>query len=296
MSYPGVDSRKAGWTQLERSDLTVLVVRGDGRSVHWMSIPRRFAKTILTLAAIGVVVNGAALFHYVSLYREHASIVAANDYLERHASAVAPLRRRLGEVRDEMRTWERLHAEVLKSLGGQPRATPVGIGGPGRKARDEIDVLVAYVREESRRLQALAHATRETGDFLAALPARLPLRSALNSQFGPRLSPWTGEPELHSGIDLAANVGTPLKATTAGVVRFTGTSEGYGQTVFLDHGAGVESRYGHLQKISVTRGQRVERGQLIGHTGNSGRSTAPHLHYEVLVDGRPVDPRRLARE
>jgi murein DD-endopeptidase MepM/ murein hydrolase activator NlpD len=261
-----------------------------------MSIRRRLANTILTLTVIGVVANGAALFHYVSLYRERAALVAANDYLERHARAVAPLRRRLGEVRDEMRTWETLHAEVLKSLGGPQRAAPVGIGGPERTAVDEIDVLVAYVREESRRLRALAHATRETGSFLAALPARLPLRSALNSPFGPRLSPWTGEPELHAGIDLAANLGTPVQATAAGVVRFTGTSEGYGQSVFLDHGAGIESRYGHLQKISVTRGQRLERGQVIGLTGNSGRSTAPHLHYEVLLDGRPVDPRRLARE
>jgi murein DD-endopeptidase MepM/ murein hydrolase activator NlpD len=261
-----------------------------------MSIPRRLTRILLTLAAVAAIANGAVLFHYVSLYREHTSLVAANDYLERHAGAVAPLRRRLREVRDEMRTWETLHAEVLTSLGGQQRAAPGGIGGPERKALDEIDVLVAYVREESRRLRALAHATRETGSFLAALPSRLPLRSALNSPFGPRLSPWTGEPELHAGIDLAANVGTPVKATAAGVVRFTGTSEGYGQSVFLDHGAGIESRYGHLQKIGVTRGQRVARGQLIGLTGNSGRSTGPHLHYEVLVDGRPVDPRRLARE
>jgi murein DD-endopeptidase MepM/ murein hydrolase activator NlpD len=69
-----------------------------------------------------------------------------------------------------------------------------------------------------------------------------------------------------------------------------------GQNILLDHGAGIATRYGHLQKIGVTRDQRVERGQLIGLTGNTGRSTGPHLHYEVLVNGRPVDPRRLARE
>jgi murein DD-endopeptidase MepM/ murein hydrolase activator NlpD len=110
------------------------------------------------------------------------------------------------------------------------------------------------------------------------------------------LSPWTGKPEFHSGIDLAAGSGTPVKATAGGTVRFAGAAEGYGNSVILDHGAGVESRYGHLQTVGVARGQRVERGQLIGLSGNTGRSTAPHLHYEVLVDGRPVDPRRLARE
>jgi murein DD-endopeptidase MepM/ murein hydrolase activator NlpD len=278
------------------------MVRGDGRCVRWISLPHWLATTVVAVTALGAIASGAALVHYVRLYREHATLVATNDYLVRHAQALAPLRRRLLEVRDEMQTWEALHADVRKLLGGRERSAAAGIGGPGPggsiggKALDDIDVLLAHVREESRRLRALAHATRETGAFLAALPSRLPLRSGLNSRFGPRLSPWTGEPEFHVGVDLAANPGTPVKATAAGVVRFAGTTEVYGQNILLDHGAGIETRYGHLQKIGVTRDQRVERGQLIGLTGNTGRSTGPHLHYEVLVNGRPVDPRRLARE
>lgn len=254
------------------------------------------------LAALGAVANGAVLLHYMSLYREHASLVATNTLLERHAGALPPIRRRLAELRDEMIEWETLHVAIRKPLGGQQRAAVVGIGGPALAARtagkklDDLDVLLAHVREESRRLRALAHVTRETGGVLAALPSRLPLRGGINSAFGPRLSPWTGAPEFHAGVDLAAGPGTPVKATSAGVVRFAGTAEGYGQSIILDHGAGIESRFGHLQKIGVARGQRVERGQLIGLTGNTGRSTAPHLHYEVRVDGRPVDPRRLTRE
>jgi murein DD-endopeptidase MepM/ murein hydrolase activator NlpD len=279
----------------------VLVVRGDGRSVRWMSLPGRLAKTAAVLAALALLANVAALVHYVRLYREHASLVATNDYLVRHAQAVAPMRRRLGEVREEMRTWEALHAEVWKPLGGRQRAAGGGVGGPGPdtapggKPLDDVDVLIAHVREESRRLRALAEATRETGAFLAALPPRLPLKSALNSRFGPRLSPWTGQPEFHHGVDLAARPGTPVKAPSAGVVRFAGTADVYGQSILLDHGAGVATRYGHLQKIGVAPGQHVERGQVIGLTGNTGRSTGPHLHYEVLVNGHPVDPQRLAK-
>lgn len=278
------------------------MTRGDGRFVRWISLPRRLARTLVALAALAAIANGAALLHHVWLYREHASLVATTDYLVRHAQALAPMRQRLADVRDEMRTWEALHVEVWKPLGGRERSAAGGIGGPGPgastggKGLDDIDVLLAHVREETRRLRALAQATRETGAVLAAIPSRLPLRSGLNSPFGPRLSPWTGEPEFHVGVDLAANPGTPVKATAAGVVRFAGTTEVYGHNVVLDHGAGIATRYGHLQKIGVTRGQRVERGQLIGLTGNTGRSTGPHLHYEVLVDGRPVDPRRLARE
>jgi murein DD-endopeptidase MepM/ murein hydrolase activator NlpD len=278
------------------------VVRGDGRFVRWISVPRGLAKALVTVAALAAVANAGALLHYMSLYRHHTTLVATNDLLERDARALLPIKRRLAEVRDEMVAWDGLHVAVWKPLGGQQRASALGIGGAalaamkGAKALDEIDVLLAHVREESRRLRALAHVTRETGGVLAALPSRLPLRGGLNSAFGPRLSPWTGKPEFHSGIDLAAASGTPVKATAGGTVRFAGAAEGYGNSVIVDHGAGVESRYGHLQTVGVARGQRVERGQLLGLSGNTGRSTAPHLHYEVLVDGRPVDPRRLARE
>jgi murein DD-endopeptidase MepM/ murein hydrolase activator NlpD len=280
----------------------VLVLRGDGRHVRWLTLPRWLAKTFAVIAALAALANLAVLAHYVHLYGQQAALVATNDVLERSARALPPIRQRLVEVRDEMRTWDALHGDVWKPLGRPRRAATVGIGGPaltaraGGKVLDDIDVLLAYVREESQRLRALAQVARETGGVLAALPSRLPLRGALNSPFGPRLSPWTRQPEFHAGVDLAAAPGTPVRATSAGVVRFAGTGETYGQNVLINHGAGIESRYGHLQKISVAQGQRVERGQLIGLTGNTGRSTAPHLHYEVLVDGRPVDPRRLARE
>jgi len=287
---------------MNRADLNLVVVRGDGEVVRWLAVPRWLPTAIVVLVALVAVANGAILISYMSLSREHATLVATQEYLDRNARAASPVRQRLVEVRDEMRSWDALHAAVWKPLGGQQRAAAIGIGGPalaaakGGKRLDDIDVLLAYVRDESRRLRELSHLTRETGGFLASLPSRLPLRSAINSTFGPRVSPWTGRPEFHAGLDLAAAAGTPLKATAGGIVRFAGTADGYGQSILLDHGAGIESRYGHLQMISVVRGQRVERGQPIGLTGNSGRSTGPHLHYEVLVNGRPIDPRQLTRE
>jgi murein DD-endopeptidase MepM/ murein hydrolase activator NlpD len=286
---------------LDRSDFNVLVVRGDGRFVRWLSIPRWLAKVLVVLAAVCAVGNAAALIDYMNLSRHHANRAATHEQLERDARALPSIRQRLAEVRDEMIKWEALHLAILRPLGGQQRtaaAAAAGVGGPfaGGKPLDDVDALIAHVREESRRLRALASVTRETGVVLAALPAKLPLRSGVNSPFGPRLSPWTGQPEFHAGVDLAAAAGTPVTATSGGVVRFAGTAEGYGKTIVLDHGLGIESRYGHLQQISVASGQRVERGQLIGLSGSTGRSTAPHLHYEVQVNGRAVDPRRLTRQ
>jgi murein DD-endopeptidase MepM/ murein hydrolase activator NlpD len=279
----------------------VLVVRGDGRFVRRHSDPRWLAKGLVVLAAIGAVGNAAALLDYMNLSRHHANRAAMHDQLERDAKALPSIRQRLAEVRDEMIRWEAMHLAILRPLHGQQRtaaAAAAGIGGSAfvGKALDDIDALVAHVREESRRLRTLANVTRETGVVLSAIPAKLPLPSNVNSPFGPRLSPWTRQPELHAGLDLQASPGTPITATAPGVVRFAGTAEAYGKMIILDHGLGIESRYAHLQQTAVSSGQRVERGQLIGLTGNTGRSTAPHLHYEVQVNGRPVDPRRLTRQ
>ena len=288
---------------LDRSDLNLLVVRGDGRYVHWLSCPRWLARTLVVIAIAVVIANVTALAHYATLHRERATLVATNGYLERssqaierNASELPQVRRRLATVRDEMRSWDALHAEVLKPLGVRTRAAMGGPVDAAGRPLDDIDTLLAHVREESRRLRALAEATRATGNMLASMPSKLPLRAALSSVFGPRLSPWTGQTEFHSGLDLATPMGTPVKATAAGTVKVAGAAEGYGVAVYVDHGHGFESRYGHLQKVSVERGQRVERGEVVGLSGNTGRSTGPHLHYEVLVDGRPVDPRRLPKD
>jgi len=283
-----------------RSRFHVLVVRADGRQLRRLSVPRWATRAAVTVVVVGTVTNAALLIDYARVRRDHGTVVATRDQLEERSRALEPMERRLAELRAEILGWDGLHAAILKGLGAERRAT-VGIGGPalaapGGPSIAQLDALIAHVREESHRLRTLARVTREAGSVLAALPSRLPLRSALNSAFGLRPSPWTGAPEFHPGLDFAAAPGTPVKAPAPGTVRFAGAAAGYGTSVLLEHGHGVESRYGHLQTVAVSQGQRVERGQLIGLSGNTGRSTAPHLHYEVLVDGRPVDPRRLARE
>ena len=275
----------------------MLVVRADGRQVRRLIVPRWLTRVVLTTAVVGTTVNVALLIDYARVRRDHGVVVATRDELAARARALAPMEKRLAELRAEMVTWDGLHAAIVKPLGAERRG--VGIGGPALavpgKALDAVDALLAHVREESLRLKALARLTRETGSVLAAMPSRWPLRGTLNSGLGPRLSPWTGTPEFHAGVELAAAPGTPVVATAAGIVRAAGPAAGYGNSVLLDHGHGIESRYGHLQSVGVARGQRVERGQPIGLTGDTGRSTAPHLHYEVLVDGHPVDPRRISR-
>ena len=136
-----------------------------------------------------------------------------------------------------------------------------------------------------------ANLGRDALDPLTALQLHWPVRGPINSTFGTRRSS-TPMGNVHTGVDIGARAGTPVYAPARGIVAFAGWQNGYGRTIILEHGHDVQSLYGHLSKFVVKRGQRVEPGATIGLTGNSGESSGPHLHYEVRVNERPVNPRR----
>jgi murein DD-endopeptidase MepM/ murein hydrolase activator NlpD len=122
-------------------------------------------------------------------------------------------------------------------------------------------------------------------------PERLPL-PRLSSRFGHRLHPLDGKLAIHRGIDIPGPPGTPVRASSSGIVRFAGNAGGYGQMVEIDHGQGLETRYAHLMRIMVGEGARVVQGETIALMGSTGRSTGSHLHFEVRQDGRAADPLR----
>ena len=149
--------------------------------------------------------------------------------------------------------------------------------------------------------KALASAARDVAAadrlsrLLPILPVRAPLigEAAVSSPFGYRTDPFLGRPELHPGVDLVQDYGSEIRATAGGRVTHAGPMGGYGDMVEVDHGNGLVTRYGHLSEILVAEGQEVTAGALLGRLGSTGRSTGPHLHYEVRVDGEPVDPERF---
>jgi len=141
---------------------------------------------------------------------------------------------------------------------------------PGQPARGHPDALVRQAR-------------------LGALRSRWPVQGRINSDFGAPRSAWRSR--SHRGVDIGARPGTPVRAPLGGAVAFAGWRSGYGKTVILDHGGEVRTLYGHLSRVGVRRGQRVEAGAPIGLTGATGNASGPHLHYEMLVRGRSVNPR-----
>jgi len=124
-----------------------------------------------------------------------------------------------------------------------------------------------------------------------AIPSQRPIQQTnLTSGFGVRSDPFRGSAAMHAGVDMAGPIGTPIYATADGYVGRAGWANGYGNLVELEHGRGLETRYGHLSAILVKPGQRIRRGDLIARMGSTGRSTGSHLHYEVRIDGRAVNP------
>jgi murein DD-endopeptidase MepM/ murein hydrolase activator NlpD len=126
--------------------------------------------------------------------------------------------------------------------------------------------------------------------FLRSTPTILPTRGWITSFYGRRVSPYSGQMKMHEGIDIGAKIGTPVQAPADGVVIFTGRKPGFGILVQIDHGYGIETIFAHASSANVQKGQLVKRGDLIAHVGNTGMSTGPHLHYEIRVNGTPVDP------
>ena len=200
----------------------------------------------------------------------------------------------VGAVADKVTQRTSKITRVLQRLG-QPipparGASTDDVGGPfiplPGNDPESFRSSVALVTGQIERLAAIKR-------LAGQLPVSEPIANAMiTSGFGARLDPFLGRPALHPGVDFRAPTGYPVRSTGAGTVITAEPSGGYGNMVEIDHGNGLTTRYGHLSAIDVTVGQVVTKGTIVGRTGSTGRSTGPHLHYEVRVDGEAIDPMR----
>lgn len=161
-----------------------------------------------------------------------------------------------------------------------------------RKMHRSLDNLNDEIAYGKREKAALEKFLEEQKTLLASTPSIWPTKGWLSSGFGYRTSPFTGQKEFHKGIDISARLKAPIIAPANGIVVFVGWDHGYGKSIIISHGHGIKTRYAHLQKALVKKGQYVKRGDTIALVGSTGRSTGPHLHYEVHVNGMAVNPLR----
>lgn len=160
----------------------------------------------------------------------------------------------------------------------------------------EIDRLLKTSQDRERELAELSNFLEDQKYRLAHIPSIWPAKGWITSGFGYRTSPFTGVKRLHEGLDISNRIGTPVYAPADGTVIFAGDRGGYGKTLVINHGFGLTTRYGHLSAFAVKVGTKVKRGDRIGSLGNTGRSTGPHLHYEVRLNNIPQNPRRYILE
>ena len=162
-----------------------------------------------------------------------------------------------------------------------------------RKIQEFLSSLQESARLEEVVQQDLLRALREHKDTLASLPTIWPTNGFISSSFGSRSSPFGGgRVQFHKGMDISARSGTPVVATAEGTVQQAGRDGAYGNSVEVNHGSGLVTKYAHMQRFVVEQGQWVRRGQVVGYVGMTGRATGPHLHYEVRLNGVPVNPMR----
>lgn len=200
-----------------------------------------------------------------------------------------------------MSTRVRSLAAANESLGGKRSRGMGGAETPEVSAANRLDRLL-YLKFDRLKQDLLVDVKDldvlgETLDrrrlLLESVPGGWPIRGMLSSAFGVRTSPFTETPVFHHGLDIVGRVGAPVAASASGVVVKSGYEALYGNVVVIDHGAGYRSIYGHLASCSVEEGEFVNRGEEVGKLGSTGRSTGPHLHYEVRVNGLPVNPARF---
>lgn len=154
----------------------------------------------------------------------------------------------------------------------------------------EFDRLSREMNDRNKSFQSLIGSLETKRSLLASTPTIWPVKGWLTAGFGQRRSPFTGQRQMHEGVDIANTVGTPVIAPADGIVTYTGPLGGFGDVVSVDHGHKISTFYAHLQQHKVSQGQRVRRGDVIGLVGTTGRVTGPHLHYEIQVNEVSVDP------
>lgn len=228
--------------------------------------------------------------------QENAELRAVNQRFE---SNIRQLEGRLGGYQERIQ-----QLAIVAGLAELASTSEPGIGGldtsfaslelGGPTADSDLDAGIAALEEQADELDAavdvVADRLEDRRIRMSRMPTVTPAKGILTSGFGYRKDPFTGRRAFHQGIDIVAPYGNEIRAPGDGIVTKAGRVTGYGNAVYLSHGYGITSRFGHMSKLAVEPGESVKRGDVIGYLGSSGRATGNHLHYEVRVDGRPENP------
>lgn len=274
------------------------------RTLNWWQTLSLFAVLIAAtsmLTAAIILPQGNAVLKAVNPVALLPQFRVVKDDRQEHVNALAI---QLGQIQARVMRLDALGERLAKLAGIKETdlEAPPGQGGPMTRAyslseqelQDRMVALLEELDKRSDRYGALEVLLLQQSLKKSTLPSARPVNAAFNSSsFGWRVDPFTGQMAFHEGLDFMADIGTPIYAAASGIVVSAERQPDYGNIVKIDHGDGVETRYAHASRILVKPGQRVEKGQVIAEIGSTGRSTGAHLHFEVRLNGAPLDPRRF---
>ena len=282
----------------------VKIIPPTGYSVYRLAFTRRHVA--LLGAALLLTLLAAAGFHTYQLRVAESNVRALQALTAEQQTKLQTIDKQADDLANQLKTVQRENAEI-KRLIGADRGTKNQhsfVSEPGERRADFASVQErlqtlardsAAMRDDAQHLQHVARrvlnlrrlASLARERMIASIPSLNPVGGGIAAAFGWRTNPW---PEFHKGVDLEANYGDMVRATAAGTVVSAGWDGGFGLKVDIDHGNGYHTWYAHLSRVSVTAGQRVTKGSPIASVGSTGESTGPHLHYQLMFEGNPIDP------
>ena len=263
-------------------------LRGRLRRIH---IPHQAVYAILVLALVGCF----SVVGMIASYTRMALKVANYNALKREAdglrSRYQSLLVRVNQTDTQLASLQIYAREVTVAFGiRQKLEGTADISAEGKLVPSFAESLDDYHALRTANILSLQNRISHRFIPVVARPSIWPVDGRLIGPFGQRTDPFSGEGAFHSGVDISAPYGTPVRVTADGIVVFADFESGYGRVVKVDHGAGVVTYYAHLSRAYVHPGQELRRGEYVGEVGTTGRVTAPHLHYEVRTQGTPINP------
>lgn len=279
-------------------NLHIVITSVYGRTRNLSLTKGRF-KSIACLVIVLLAVLGVAGFTGIGFSLQnmalHSRVASLQNKLKKSQTLTQKYEARVAQQKKEKK--ELMHhavAELKKrSQAIESLLRTVGVKVHIRESRRDTGGPYKSLKDSS-----YENLTLKVDQYLSAIrfiPLGAPVPGTITSKFGPRVDPFNGRMAFHEGIDIANHWGTKIMATADGVVAATGHGHGMGNYIFLNHGNHFSTHFFHLEKIAVKRGERVSRGEYLGNLGDTGRSTGPHLHYEILYKGRPVNPLKFMR-
>jgi len=280
--------------------------------VKTRKISSRLIRFVMFSLALYVFVSGAGFYYLNNLYKERSVLSQYEKENLKLKEKIAGYESQLIDINEKIAGVLELESKV-RSLAsyGETKTDDKQLAVGGKEVDVVQDLSKVSERKDKRFFEELnstltnlgmeieqrAVSLSELADFLeeqklmlSSTPTIWPVKGWISSGFGYRISPFTGRRVFHEGLDIATKYNTPVKASAKGIVVFSGRKAGYGKTVIIDHGYGYITKYGHNNKLLVKAGDKIKKGDDIALVGSTGRSTGPHVHYEVLVNGIPVNP------